>query len=124
MDLADLRTKASTYLATKAKRLAADKVAAGIKVEEDALKQELIAQCRENQGGYDLATVTIEYITKDKPAPEDWNAIYTYINDHDAPDLMQKRLHEGACKERWDDGREIPGVGHKTVEDIKVNLRD
>lgn len=120
MDLAELRIKASTYLEIKANRLAADKVAASLKSDEDALKADLIAVCNKNQGGYDLVTHTIEYDTGEKPAPEDWTKIREYVVANDAADIMQARLHEGACKERWDDGVEIPGVFHKPTESIKV----
>ena len=123
MDLATLRTKASTYLETKANRLAADKRAATLKSDEDKLKQEIITACRENGGGFDLATHVIEYSVVDKPAAEDWNQIRAYVIANDAADLMQARLHEGAVNERWADGVEIPGVGHTDVEGIKIGAR-
>ena len=71
-----------------------------------------------------MGNVLVEYIASEKPAPEDWNAIHEYIRENDAVDLVQKRLHEGACKLRWDDGVEIPGVGRKLVEKIKVVIKD
>ncbi len=123
MDLAELRTKASLYLETKANRLAADKRAATIKADEDKLKQEIITACRENKGGFDLASHVIEYIVKVKPSAEDWSQIRAYVVANDAADLMQARLHEGAVKARWEDDVEIPGVGRREVEDIKIGVR-
>ena len=120
MDLATLKTKASKYLETKAIRLAADKTAQTLKSDEDKLKQELITACRENGGGFDLASHLIEYTVVDKPSAEDWSLIRAYP---DAAHIMQARLHESAVKERWEDGIVIPGVGHKDVEGIKVGAR-
>lgn len=123
MDLAELGPIAKEYEVVKAKRLAADKTAKALKVEEDTLKQQIITTCRENGGsGVHLADVRIEYNSKDVPKASDWSAIQEYIRENDAIDLMQKRLHEGACKARWEDGVEIPGVYKDPYESIKVEI--
>lgn len=51
-----------------------------------------------------------------------WPKIWAYITKHKAWDLVEKRLHQGACKARYDDKQKIPGV--KTFEMVHVKLGD
>lgn len=48
---------------------------------------------------------------KTAPRVEDWDALYKHIKRTGSFDLLQRRLGEKAVAERWDDGREVPGVG-------------
>ncbi len=124
MDLADLKATARKYESIKATRLAADRTARDLKTTEDELHLALVTYCRDGGGaGVDMGDTLVEYTATNKPAPEDWNAIHEYIKENDAIDLVQKRLHEGACIARWDDDVEIPGVGRKLVEKIKVSIK-
>jgi len=34
---------------------------------------------------------------------------------------MQKRLIDGAIKERWEAGKEVPGVGHFNAVSVSIN---
>ena len=52
----------------------------------------------------------------------DWPVIFEYIKKNDAFDILQKRLHEGACKERRDAKVQIPGV--KWFHKIEVKFGD
>jgi hypothetical protein len=123
MDLAELKDLAIKYDVIKADRLAADKYSQQLKSQEDALKQQIIAHCKlEKKQGIDLAGVFIDYTTKEHPFATDWPLIHTFMREHNAMDLMQKRLHEGACKERWADSVEIPGVGHVEQDILKVKV--
>lgn len=104
----------------RAKRKALEAEAEVIRKEERALKDFLLE-------GFDKSALeqiktkagTAELSAKTVPQAEDWNAIYTYIAKHKAYDLLQKRLHERACAERWEAGEAIPGVKQFKVLDIK-----
>ena len=124
MELADLKATALRYEETKADRLAADKLSRNLKSKEDELAFLMVTHCREHGGaGVDIGDVLIDYSTALKPVAEDWDAIHRYIREHDAIDLVHKRLTEGAVKLRWDDGVTIPGVGDKLVEKVKVIIK-
>lgn len=88
------------------KRLMEDK-----QKEETNLKESLILHMRA-QGvsviGGAILTVTLK--SKIVPKAEDWGVLYDYIREHDAFDLLHRRLTETAVKARWDDGINIPGV--------------
>lgn len=51
-----------------------------------------------------------------------WDKIWAYIFKNKDHDLLEKRLHQGACKARYDDGKKIPGV--KLFEMVYVKLGD
>lgn len=55
-----------------------------------------------------LARVQIE----PKPVPQvsDWLKFYAYVKKNNAFDLLQRRLSEGAVKERLDNKVKLPGV--------------
>jgi len=121
MDLADLKATARKYEYAKAERLAADRVARDLKTKEDELHAAIVHHCSTNGGaGVDMGDVLVEYSAVDQPVGEDWPAIHQYIRDNDAIDLLHKRLTVTAVKLRWDDDVEIPGIGRKLVEKIKV----
>lgn len=45
------------------------------------------------------------------PVPEDWDKIYKYIKKNDAFELLGRSLKRDAIMERWDQRKQIPGVG-------------
>lgn len=56
-----------------------------------------------------IARVQIEM--KHIPQVDDWTKFYAFVKRNDAFELLQRRLNESAVKERWEDKKEIPGVG-------------
>ena len=50
----------------------------------------------------------------------DWIPFYEYMRKNKAYDLMQKRISVTACRERWDSGKEIPGVAQKQIETLSI----
>lgn len=110
------------YIATRDRRLLLDKQAADLKEQEEDLKKIIISKFRE---GFITAQGSKNGIVKMKrsvePVPNDWSLIYDYIQDHDAFDLLHKRLTAVAVKARWDDGVDIPGVGSTEVFTLSVS---
>lgn len=66
-----------------------------------------------------LARVTI--VPKVKPVVEDWDAFYKHVKKTGHFDLLQRRLSDPAVNERWDDGKEIPGVGKFNAITVSLN---
>ncbi len=111
MDLAELGRLADLLDHKRADRLAADKIAAALKSEEYQLQQTLIFEMEENDlssiGGTDCI---IKRTVKERAIASDWPSIQAYIKEHDAFDLLHKRLTDSAILLRRDDGVEVPGV--------------
>jgi len=121
MDLADLKATARKYESAKAERLSADRAARELKTLEDGFYYALVLHCNENGGaGVDMGDILVEYTATQEPVGEDWAAIHKYIVANDAMDLVHKRLTATAVKLRWDDDIEIPGIGRKLNEKVKV----
>ena len=111
MDLAELGKLADQLYAKRIERLAADKIAANLKSEESQLQSQLISEMESN----DLSSIggqncIIKRTVKQRAIAADWQAIYGYITEHDAFDLLHKRLTDSAVLLRKDDGIEVPGV--------------
>ena len=97
-------------------RLAADKVAEALKVEETTLKQQLITALRDADlyiAGNDKVSFTRR--TKTRFQAIDWGQIHEFIISHDAWDLVQRRLSDTAVIER---GGQIPGVESYEYDDL------
>jgi hypothetical protein len=106
----------------RAKRLEAQKVVDAIEAEEKALKSYIIDTLPKSQASGvagKIARVTV--IKKEVPQVSDWAAFYKYVKRTNQFDLMQRRLTDAAIKERWADGKEIPGVTHFTAVTISLN---
>lgn len=110
-----------SYYETREARLALDKQAAAMKKKESELKEFLINNISKSEatgvcGKLMRATLT----TKSEPTAEDWPAIYKYVAKHKAFDLLQRRLSTPAVMERWNDDKQVDGVGKIIV--IGVSL--
>jgi hypothetical protein len=108
----ELGQLADFYHSTRIKRLAADKVAAALKTDESGAESLLIEQMHSQEitaaGGKFLRVGLSEpdYV----PAVKDWGKYYEFIKQNDAFELLERRPGKAACRERWDNGIDIPGV--------------
>ena len=96
----------------------------GIKVldeERREIEDHLIATLSKSDStGVSGKVARVRIVTDEIPAARDWPALWRYVQDHDAWDLLQKRLSSGAVKDRWAEGVQIPGVEPYTA--VKVSL--
>lgn len=49
-------------------------------------------------------------VPKRVPSVKDWDKFYAYIHKNKAYEMLQRRVHERAWRERLDDGQTVPGV--------------
>lgn len=104
------------------KRLEMQKEVDKIAAEEAALKEHIINTLPKSEASGvagKLARVTV--ITKVVPQVKDWDAFYKYVKKTGEFDLMQRRINDGAIKERWEAGKEIPGVEHFNTVSVSIN---
>jgi hypothetical protein len=108
----ELSAMADAYWAIKTERLKADKVAAEFKTRENQLCATLIQEMREQEiTGIGGITVRLAMDAPTlEPAVKDWSALYAYIVANNAFELLERRPGRAACKERWANGVDIPGV--------------
>lgn len=104
------------------KRLAEQKKVDEIAAEETALKNHIIENLPKSEASGvagKLARVTV--VAKQIPQVKDWDAFYKYVKKTGSFDLMQKRLTDAAIKERWEAGKEVPGVEHFNAVSVSIN---
>jgi hypothetical protein len=53
----------------------------------------------------------VQVTTKSVPVVNDWPALYAHIAKKKEFDLLNKALSAAGVKERWDAGKQVPGVG-------------
>lgn len=104
------------------KRLEMQKTVDVVAAEETALKNYIIENLPKSEASGvagKLARVTV--VTKQVPQVKDWDAFYKYVKKTGQFDLMQRRLTDAAIKERWEAGKEIPGVEHFNAVSVSIN---
>lgn len=107
---------------TRERRLAAQKVADGIEEEEKFLKEYLIQNLSTSlhANGISGKLARVQKILKEVPQVADWPVLQAYIKRTGSFDLLQKRLSDGAVKERWDAKKAVPGVTKFTAVTLSV----
>lgn len=106
----------------KQKRLDAQKVVDAFAAEESALKNHIIDNLPKSDASGiagKLARVTV--VTKEVPQVTDWEQLYKYVKKTGDFSLLQRRVGDAAIKERWENGKEVPGVGHFNAVTISMN---
>lgn len=95
---------------------------AEMKRQEEEIKEHIINSFKKSDiNGAKGKTATISIVPVIIPQPKDWPAIYAYIKKNDAFDLMERRLHKGAFKDRLENGEKVPGVEVFEKLDISIN---
>jgi len=104
----------------RAERLAADKVAEGLKAKETILKEHLINNVPKDSAGAMGKLYTATITTKTKPRVADWPLLWAHIKKTGEFDLMQRRLSDTAVMDRINDKRKLPGVETFTYVDVSL----
>ena len=105
----------------RAKKSEAKKQVEAIEAQEKAVKDFLIENLpKSSQTGAVGKLAKAQVITKQEPQVEDWDTLYTHIAKTKSWDLLQRRLSTGAIKERWENKKQVPGVGVFPVVSVSV----
>jgi hypothetical protein len=102
-------------------RLRLQKKCEALKKMETTLEEHLIQNVPKSKaGGVVGQRMRAELYSKEIPRVEDWPKFYAHVAKTKEWDLLQRRVNDGAVKERWEAKKAIPGVGKFTA--IKVSL--
>lgn len=66
-----------------------------------------------------IGQVALKHVTM--PSLADSERFYQHVQKTGEFDLLQKRLNEGACRERWEQNKVIPGVQQLGVIKLSVS---
>lgn len=124
MKPAELNRLMFKYVQLRTDRLALEKKADGIKAEEDMIRGMVL---REMLGR--TSTVHEDKILKIKAELKmrataevfDWDALQKHIVSTGEFDLLQKRVTLTAVRERWEVGKEVPGVSQSHEPEVTIS---
>ena len=104
------------------KRLDQQKVVDALEAEEKALKEHIINTLPKSEASGvagKLARVTV--VTKEVPQVKDWDAFYKHVKKTGEFELLGRRLTETAVRERWEAGKQVPGVEAFKAVSVSLN---
>jgi hypothetical protein len=107
------------------KRLAIQRQVDALKEKERAAEErvtEALKAANLTKGAGKRAAVSLSPKTVAQVDPARWNEVFAWIADHEAFELLHKRINNGAFRERVADGDagSIPGIKAETVLDLSV----
>lgn len=113
----NLAAVADLYKTVRDKRLAIEKEAAKVKEDEGQLREYLINNLPKSKiGGISGKLARVEVQVKEVPMIEDRDAFFKAAKRKGNEDLLTQTLNAAAVRQRWDAGKEVPGVGkHNAV---------
>lgn len=104
------------------KRLEQQKKVQEIEKEEKALKAHIIETLPKSKAsGISGKVARVSVITKKIPQVKDWETFYKHVKRTGNFELLQRRVSDAAVKERWEDGKKVPGVDHFNAVTISIN---
>jgi len=104
------------------KRLEDQKKVDAIEAEEKALKEHIIQTLPKSEASGvagKIARVTV--VSKAVPQVKDWDVFYKHVKKTGEFELLQRRLTDTAIRERWDAGKQVPGVESFNALTVSVN---
>lgn len=102
-------------------RLEQQKVAENIKKFVSKLEKWFIQELPERSAtGIAGKVARVQIVKKDRPSVVNWNKFYTHIKKKGEFELLNRAVNARAVKERWDAGKQVPGVDKFTFKDVSV----
>lgn len=90
----------------------------------DIIEQELLNICKDTgQDGGKTAFGTFSRTVKTRYWTSDWDNMYTFIREHDAPELLERRIHQGNLKEFMETHPGTMPVGLNSDSKYSITVR-
>ncbi|OQW33960.1 MAG: hypothetical protein A4E20_12080 [Nitrospira sp. SG-bin2] len=106
---------------TREKRLAAQKIVDELAKQEAAVREHIINNLPKSDTGASGKRARVSVVTKQVPQVKDWDKFYAHVKKTGQFELMQRRLADTAIRERWDNGKQVPGVEAFGVVSVSLN---
>lgn len=102
-------------------RLAVSKQAAAIGEKESILREYLINNLpKSNASGISGKVANVTISTETVPSVSDKKKFLAYVKRTGAFDLITSSMNTKAIRDRWDDGKSVPGIGQFNVVKVSV----
>jgi len=123
IDAVQLALKADALKALRDRRLELSHEVDRLKEEEKLLKNNIIDLMEKSGGtmtGILGAHCRVKLVPKVDVRVMDWDAVWDYIYEHRASEMVQRRIGVTAVRDRWDMGDEVPGVERYEYNDLSI----
>jgi hypothetical protein len=121
MELVELSMHVDGFIQIRAERLAADKVAATLKSEENYLQELILAEMiSTDMNAVGGSEKLVKRQKSEGVVVDDWDAVFNYILNTGNTHLLQKRIAVSNYKELLEEGDEVDGI--HTIELNKLSV--
>jgi hypothetical protein len=97
---------------------------AELNVQLEAVEQELLEICKATgQDGGKTAYGSFSKTVKTRYWTNDWDSMYGFIKDHDVPQLLERRIHQGNFKEFLEANPDKLPVGLNVDSKYSITVR-
>src|SRR3954465_14806712 len=106
---------------TRQKRLDENRRVEAMKGFEGELKDYLINILPKSEASGVAGKLARAQVTSKRvPVVQDWDAFFQHVAKTKSWDLLVRRVNDSAVVERWEAGKDVPGVGSFTVTNVSV----
>lgn len=97
---------------------------AKLNVQLEAVEQELLEICKATgQDGGKTAYGSFSKTVKTRYWTNDWDSMYSFIKEHDLPQLLERRIHQGNFKEFLEANPSAVPVGLNVDAKYSITVR-
>jgi phage host-nuclease inhibitor protein Gam len=101
-----------------------DAKVAEIQEQMDTVEQELLTICKATgQDGGKTAAGAFTRSVKTRYWTSDWGSMYAFIREHDAPELLERRIAQGAFKDFLESNPDKLPAGLNTDSKYSITVR-
>ncbi len=124
MKISELNSMMEKYIALRTERLALDKKSGELKSEEDMIRGMVLREMLGRPSPlYEPKGLKIKAELKMRASAEvfDWEELQKHIMQTGEFDLLQKRVTLTAVRERWEVGKEVPGISQSQEPEVVIS---
>lgn len=97
---------------------------AALETQLDAVEQELLEICKSTgQDGGKTQFGTFTRSVKTRYWTSDWDSMYKFIREHDAPELLERRIHQGNFVEFIKENPDLMPAGVNVESKYSITVR-
>lgn len=112
---------ADLFYKLRAARLLAQNAVNDLEKDEAELREHIINNLPKSQASGAAGKVArAQIVPSYEPQVDDWDKFYAHMSRKKEFDLMNRAINRKAIKERWDNGKEVPGV--KKFKVVKLSV--
>lgn len=110
--------KADLLYQTRAARYKLQHEVAKLEATEGAIEDYFINSLSKDSTGVAGKLGRVQIQLKTIPVVEDWPKFYAHVKKTGNFELLQRRLSDGAVKERWENKKDVPGVSKLNIKKV------